>query len=239
MFAENHVTGERYQIKNHPEFIGGKPLSERVVHTTDNDFEAELWENQTKLLFPPDFQYQQKQNLVDQYVRAIGKSVISVDGLEQDGGSLVDVLDRLLRERASKVNLVETISAGKIAARCHAANWLNHAEIIFKTEQLLNLYGTDSTQLCAQEQLLLAARKMAKQACENNQSDYSLVQLWKIRSERDDLDDGIIPIVTIAYARNGQFTKREDELSGSLIRRQTRAAVIGLDLLRQFLIDEV
>jgi len=50
MFAENHVTGERYQIKNHPEFIGGKPLSERVVHTTDNNFEADVVNSEKPVL---------------------------------------------------------------------------------------------------------------------------------------------------------------------------------------------
>jgi len=42
MFAENHVTDERYQVKKYPDLIGGRPVSERVVHTSDNDFEADV-----------------------------------------------------------------------------------------------------------------------------------------------------------------------------------------------------
>ena len=42
MFVENHVSDEHDQIKNHTDSIGGTPVSERVVHTNDNDFEADV-----------------------------------------------------------------------------------------------------------------------------------------------------------------------------------------------------
>ena len=42
MFVENHVPDERYQIKYHTDSIGGIPVSERVVHTSDNNFEADV-----------------------------------------------------------------------------------------------------------------------------------------------------------------------------------------------------
>ncbi len=42
MFVVNHVTDERYQIRKHPDYNGEIPVSERVVHTNDNDFEADV-----------------------------------------------------------------------------------------------------------------------------------------------------------------------------------------------------
>jgi len=42
MLVENHVTDERYQFKKYPDLTGEISVSERVVHTNENAFEADV-----------------------------------------------------------------------------------------------------------------------------------------------------------------------------------------------------
>lgn len=201
-------------------------------------FRAGLWENQTKLLFPPAYSYQKLNALTQQYAQAIGESVFSIDGLKQPGGSLVEVIARLLKQRNATVSLLETVSSGKLAAHCAGAPWLAHATTVFRAEQLLDMYDVHCGQLNSPQQLISATRQIAKQLCDQTGSDYSLVQLWAITGDLELFDNTDIPVVTVALGPGGQCRISEVNLHGPMRRRHTRAAVTALDLLRELLLKD-
>ncbi len=208
-------------------------LPERVTLS----FRAGLWENQTKLLFPPDYPYQNMGELTQQYTQAIGESVFSIDGLKQAGGSLVDVVGRLLMQRNATLSLLETISGGKLAAHCAGASWLHHAVTVFRADQLLELYDIDCDQMSSSQLRLSAANRIAKQLCTQTGSDYALVQLWAITDDSEQLENEVIPVVTVAFGSE-QSVSCEVNLQGPMRRRHTRAAATALDLLRELLLKE-
>ncbi|MEE9424113.1 MAG: competence/damage-inducible protein A [Methylococcales bacterium] len=201
-------------------------------------FRADLWENQTKLLFPPDYPYQKLNELTQQYAQAIGESVFSIDGLKQPGGSLVEVIGRLLKQRNATVSLLETVSSGKIAAHCAGAPWLVHAITVYRANQLLDMYDINCDQLKSPQQFVSATTQIAKQLCNQTRSDYSLVQLWAITDDLELFDNTAIPVVTFALGPGEQCRISEVKLQGPMRRRHTRAAVTALDLLRELLLKQ-
>ena len=222
--------------------IGESDIQQRIQHIEIPDsvtlsYRAGLWENQTKLLFSPQYPTQQINKLVDQCAKAIGNAVFSIDGIGLAGGSLVDVIARLLTQRSSTLSLLETISAGQLTARC-CADWVSQSMMINRVDQLTTLYAVRSDQFHHVDGLSEAAISIAKQLCENSQSDYSLVQLWTISAGLKDLDNALVPVVTVIADSCGKTAIREDNLFGPLKKRQVRASVIALDCLRQFLLDD-
>jgi competence/damage-inducible protein CinA-like protein len=199
-------------------------------------FRADLWENQTKLLFPPDYPYQKLKELTQQYAQAIGESVFSIDGLKQPGGSLVEVIGRLLKQRNATVSLLETVSSGKIAAHCAGSPWLVHAITVYKANQLLDMYDINCDQLKSPQQFISATTQIAKQLCNQTRSDYSLVQLWAITDDWELFDHTAIPVVTVALGPGERRIISEVNLQGPMRRRHTRAAVTALDVLCELLL---
>ncbi|MEE9412825.1 MAG: competence/damage-inducible protein A [Methylococcales bacterium] len=223
--------------------IGESDIQQRIQQialpkSVTLSFRADLWENQTKLLFPPDYSYQNMDELTQLYRQAIGESVFSIDGLKQPGGSLVEVVGRLLKQRKATVSLLETVSSGKLAAHCAGACWLDHAITVFRAHQLSDMYDVNCDQLNSFRQLSSAATSIAKQLCDQTGSDYSLVQLWAIRSGLELLDNEAIPIVTVAFGPDEQCLISEVNVLGPMRRRHTRAAVTALDLLCQLLLKD-
>jgi competence/damage-inducible protein CinA-like protein len=209
-------------------------LPERVTLS----FRAGLWENQTKLLFPPDHSFQNMDELTQKYTQAIGNSVFSIEGLKQPGGSLLDVVGRLLMQRNATLSLLETISSGKLAAHCAGASWLQHAVTIFRATQLLEMYAIDCDQLKTSQQRLSAATRIAKLLCDQTGADYSLVQLWMITDGLEQFDNEAIPVITVAFGVEEQCVIREVNLQGPMRRRHIRAAATALDLLRELLLKD-
>jgi competence/damage-inducible protein CinA-like protein len=199
-------------------------------------FRADLWENQTKLLFPPDYPYQKLKELTQQYAQAIGESGFSIDGLKQPGGPLVEVIGRLLKQRNATVSLLETVSSGKIAAHCAGSPWLVHAITVYKANQLLDMYDINCDQLKSPQQFISATIQIAKQLCNQTRSDYSLVQLWAITDDLELFDHTAIPVVTVALGPGERRIISEVNLQGPMRRRHTRAAVTALDVLCELLL---
>lgn len=199
-------------------------------------FRAGLWENQTKLLFPPDHPYQKMDELVQQYAQAIGDSVFSIDGLKQPGGSLVEVIGRLLKQRNATLSLLETVSSGKLAAHCAGAPWLHHAITLFRADQLLDMYQITGDQLITSQQRISVATRIAKLLCDHTGSAYSLVQLWAMTDGLEHYDDKVIQVVTVALGPDQQSVSCEVNLHGPMRRRHIRAAATALDLLRELLL---
>ena len=221
--------------------IGESDIQQRVGHlelpeTVSLSYRADIFENQTKLLFPPDYPNQAMHELVNKYVAAIGQSVFSVDGLGQDGGSLVTVVGRLLAQRESTVSLLETLSAGQLAVRCDAS-WLEHTTIISRAARLTKMYGLDSVALDSTEEIKTAAIKIATQLSDSNSTDIAVVQLWAMRENEMHKETDHIQVMTVVGDSCGNIASIESNLTGPIKRVQARAAVHALELLRQFLME--
>lgn len=207
----------------------------KIPQSVTLSYRADLWENQLKLLFPPDYPKLEMIKLVNQYMAALDGFVISVNGVGTTGGSLVDEVGRLLVQRKATLSILETISAGKIATRC-AKLWLDQGIIVNKVELLSQLFGVTSDQLQTVALLKDAAFQIAEQLCKTNNSDFALVQLWVIEDRLDQFDCDPVQIVTVAVDRHKMSTSTRDKLYGPSSRRQTRAAVAALNLLHRFLL---
>ncbi len=224
--------------------MGESDIQQRIEHiqlpeSITLSFRAGLWENQTKLLFPPDHPYQKMDKLAQQYAQAIGASVFSIDGLKQPGGSLVDVIGRLLEQRNNAtLSLLETVSSGKLAAHCAGVPWLHHAITLFRADQLLDMYQITSDQLISSQQRISVATHIAKQLCEQTGSDYSLVQLWAMSDGLERYDDEGIHVVSVAFGPRANSVSCEVNLHGPMRRRRIRAAATALDLLRELLLKD-
>jgi competence/damage-inducible protein CinA-like protein len=223
--------------------IGESDIQQRIEHIVlpENvtlSFRAGLWENQTKLLFPPGYSYQAMKAVVQSFVQAIGKSVFSVDGLKQAGGSLVDVVGRQLKQRNASLSVLETVSAGKLASHCAGACWLHHAVTVFGVDQLVRMHDIDREALGSPQQRLSVATRIAAQLGEQTGSDYSLVQLWAMSAAIEQFDDQAIAVVTVAINSEKKRVVSEVNLQGPMRRRQVRAAVTSLNILRELLGDD-
>lgn len=179
-------------------------------------FRAGLDEVQTKLLFPAGFDPLLKQALVAQVAQLIGDYVFAIDGLAADQGDLLSVIDRLMREKAYTLSVLETTTQGLIAARCLGFDWLKSASIKLDAVEL------DQLQVCLQ------------QLKQSEQTDLALIQFYQITACESLDQPQSRQIITGLLTEQG-LSIRQHTVAGSLHYQQTQAAVLALDLLRRYL----
>ena len=105
---------------NHP----GVTLSFRTMHP----------ENQVKLRFPGDFPDNELQAVVRDVATRIGNSIFVTEGLDEPGGSLVEVVARQLQNRQERIAVLEISTGGHLTATCSALNgqsdWLAQSIVL-------------------------------------------------------------------------------------------------------------
>jgi len=123
--------------------IGESDLQEKIntvslPEAVELGFRAGTDEVQTKLLFPAGTDQEQVKKLVQQLVSSIGDYVFAVDGLSEQQGGLVNVIDQLMQQRELTISVQETASQGLIAAKCIGQPWLLAASFSQSLQQLID-----------------------------------------------------------------------------------------------------
>lgn len=191
-------------------------------------FRAAPNEVQTKLLFPAEFDEQAKQACIEQVAALIGDYVFAVDGLQGTQGDLIEVISRLMQEKALTLSVLETASQGLLAAKCIGRDWLQAVDIYLDMERSGRDREFDT------DEPANTAQALAIQLKNRRQTDLALVQLY--HGDRTDYDDkdGTIVLYNALSTPNGMVSTRLNAF-GTTNQKQNQAALLALDLLRRYL----
>jgi len=214
--------------------IGESDLQEKIntlslPENVELGFRASADEVQTKLLFPTGSDQEQVKKLVQQLVSNIGDYVFAVDGLNEQQGGLVSVIDQLMQQRELTLSVQETASQGLIAAKCMGQPWLLAASFSQSLQQLGDKLSIQFEANASFEMAECIAYKIQQEG-----SDLVLVQLYKGSTEQFQHKDQSIVIYNLLLTSEG-IRRSEFNIGGSLQRKQNQSALLALDLLRRYL----
>ena len=193
-------------------------------------FRAKLDEVQTKLVFPAGFPQQAIQDCAHAVAALIGDFVFAIDGLQEESGDLVAVIDELMLGKDLSLAVLETATQGLLAAKCVTQSWLKAADI-----------GLDLAQISTQWQIDISggdlnfiAQALAVEVQVKRQTDFALVQLFNgdITAYRN--KDCAIVLYNALSTEFGVIASQHT-LAGPLKNKQNQAALLALDLLRRYL----
>ncbi len=215
--------------------IGESDLQEKIntlslPGNVELGFRAGADEVQTKLLFPAGTDQEQVKKLVQQLVSSIGDYVFAVDGLNEQQGGLVSVIDQLMQQRELTLSVQETASQGLIAAKCIGQPWLLAASFSQSLQQLSDKLSIQFDTNASFEMAECIAHKIQQQEGAN----LVLVQLYKGSTEQFQHKDQSIVIYNLLLTSEG-IRRSEFNLSGPQQRKQNQSALLALDLLRRYL----
>ncbi|WP_419590915.1 competence/damage-inducible protein A [Thiolapillus sp.] len=178
-------------------------------------------EIQTKLLFPHDYPDTGIETITLQVVQRLGEAVFFVEKPGEGKGTLVTVVGGLLRSKGKNLALVETLSHGLLASKCLGQDWLSAS---------LVLPGLQEDHRAA-ERLAAMVRKQGR-------ADYVLVQLCQddARSLADEKSPATMD--NVLFMGSEPCRCQQIQVSGTLPRKQNRAAILALDFIRRSLQQE-
>ncbi len=194
-------------------------------------FRAELGQVQIKLLFPNDYPQQQAQEITGLFTKAIGNPVFAIDGLGNQSGDLISVIDGLMASGGHTLAVVENTSHGLMAAKMVGMTWLLssvYEQSIEKLAQRLHVeYNPDH--------LAMTAIAIANAVQQTTKADIVLVQFvarggYSLYAN----NDNPVPI-TSALLVDNQYMHMTRTIAGNMERKQHQAAMQALDLLRLYL----
>lgn len=215
--------------------IGESDIQERLNKITippqvQLGFRAELGEVQTKLLFPGDYPQAELKTLADVIAITIGDAVYTIDGLGNQSGDLVSLIDQLMTAEGSNLAVVETISQGLLAAKLVGVSWLLSAvyerSIETLTHRLEVKYDPDD--------LITTAKVIAEAIKKSTGVDKVLIQLTSSDFYANPHSDKGVTIYT-GLLVNHEFKQVSRSIAGDSKRKQHQAALASLDLLRRHL----
>jgi len=167
---------------------------------------------------------------VQQLVSSIGDYVFAVDGLNEQQGGLVSVIDQLMEQRELTLSVQETASQGLIAAKCIGQPWLLAASFSQSLQQLSDKLSIQFEANASFEVAECIAHKIQQQ----EGSDLVLVQLYKGSTEQFQHKGQSIIIYNLLLTPAG-IQRSEFNISGPQQRKQNQSALLALDLLRRYL----
>lgn len=191
---------------------------------------------ETKLQFPGGYPETAMTTLVDEVARLLQPFVFAIDGLNETSGGLVDIVDKLMTSANTTVSFVETASHGLMAAKCLGRSWLKgsvYEPSLASLTQRLNI-NIDTADL------LNAGQVLAEAAWTRGTADIVLLQIYNGDPEQfHDKEQCIDLVTTLVHNSPSQSSWMEQKrnLSGPPERKQNQAALIGLNLLRQHLVN--
>jgi nicotinamide-nucleotide amidase len=215
--------------------IGESDLQERISKIeipsqVQLGFRAELGEVQTKLLFPSDYPQAQLENLTYLIAETIGDAVYAIEGLGQQSGNLVSVVDQLMTARDHTLAVVETISQGLLAAKMVGVSWLRSAvyeQSITRLTQRLEVKNNP-------DDLITIALAVANAVQKSTGVDMVLIQLASEDYYTNPNNDKAVT-VTNTLLVNNELKQAIRIIAGDIKRKQHQAALSSLDLLRRYL----
>ena len=181
-------------------------------------FRAAVNEVQTKLLFPADFCPVEKQQWARQVAGLIGDYVFAIDGLTEQQGDLLSVVDGYLQRSNLRLMVLETATQGLLAAQCLGYQWLQDAQI--------------RLQIDAEPRQWLD-RQLSQYRIDDAQT---LILGQSYAGTREDYQDKnrAITVYNMLQTLDGEF-RSETVIAGTPHTKQRQAAVMALDLLRRYL----
>jgi len=197
-------------------------------------FRSGAMEIQTKLLFEPGFAESGIRFLTNQVSNAIGKSVFWIEGLGETSADLIEVIGRSMQQRQGRLVVVETLSGGKIAARCAGTSWLHESLVKPNMAALVDNFGLVLPVLDNEQSMAKCVAAIAEFSQNEADVEFALAQLWcgDVNALQDKTKT--IKLCTALSTSQGVF-QYSCSTGGTGARKQTRAATIALDMLRRYL----
>ena len=215
--------------------IGESDLQERIntieiPPPVQLGFRAELGEVQTKLLFPGDYPQAELESLAYSIAMQIGDAVYAIEGLEQQTGDLISVVDQLMTDGIHKLAVVETLSQGLLAAKMVGVSWLlsttYEQSLARLTQQLKVKYNPDD--------VIATAKLIAKAIKKSTGADMVLIQLTSKEFNSNPHNTEAVIVTNLLFV-NGEFKQTVRSIVGDSKRKQHQAALAAIDLLRRHL----
>lgn len=135
--------------------LGESTMQQRLGPMEDTRFvlsyRTKLPENHLKLRFDPAVEDEEVGRIVSDLVARLGESVFSIEGLDERGGDLQDVVGRELRNRGDTLSVAESVSGGQLALLCGegegASGWFREAAIVPNRAAKVRLLGPNGLDL--------------------------------------------------------------------------------------------
>jgi nicotinamide-nucleotide amidase len=215
--------------------IGESDLQERISKIeippqVQLGFRAEIGEVQTKLLFPGDYPQTQLEYLAHLVAETIGDAVFAIEGLGDQSGDLVSVVDQLMTAGDHTLAVVETVSQGLLAAKMVGVPWLLSAiyeqSIAKLTERLeINTIPDD---------LVTTAKAIANAVQKSTGANMVLIQLTSKEYYLNPHNTEAVTVTNALFVK-GEVKQTVRTIAGDIKRKQHQAALSALDLLRRYL----
>jgi competence/damage-inducible protein CinA-like protein len=217
--------------------IGESAIEERLDGIELPDvvvsFRAGLPEVHTKLFFPPDFPKERMRRCVSDAAKAIGPEVFSIDGLDGPGGSLAEVVGRLLSRCNQTLTVAETVSGGRLASQCVGA-WFLESTVVPELGRLAAWYDLAELDLGDEVSAGDAARRVAQVMRIRAGADFGLVQFGCFDPAALHDPEQALRLHHALSTSTGLVCET-GIVRGPLQRKQIVAAALALDLLRRHL----
>jgi len=190
-------------------------------------FRAAVPEVQVKLLFPAGCVEAEIEAAVQTARKALGEAVFCVDGLQDPGGDLAQIVGRILHRRKQTLAVLETASGGLLSSQCAGEPWFLEAAAFSENTRLCRHFGLHPPAPADAVELDETACKLAELQRRRTGADYALAQLFTPATDFSQ--------VHIALATPSGASHRTHSIRGETKRRQAMAAAFCLDLLRRYL----
>lgn len=190
-------------------------------------FKAGIEENQIKLLFESDYPETDKRALVLQVADKLGDALFAIDGLDKKAGGLVDVISELLQDSGQKLALLETVSCGLMAAKCAGRDWFLESTVYATPETIVKKYAFIETHA----NTVANIEKLGEKLRQQTEADFVLLQFCNEGQTALNNQDENILLYNVLLTPDG-ICQQTKTLGGNLERKQLKAAMLGLDLLR-------
>ena len=192
-------------------------------------------ENQTKLLFPPEFSVTEVENFTEKVVQQIGEPVFAIDGLGNKAKNIISVLSERLQSQQQTLSILETLSQGLMAAKCidMDKNILSESWYTNKLQQIESKLG-----VVMQKDLSIMASEIAQVYRNQTGTDYALVQVYDINAADETHHQQSVQLFQ-ALATPLETLTQVNRVNGSIKRKQNQAALLGLDFLRRYLQNKI
>ncbi len=251
MFSERLVPLLRAQFPIQP----GHLVTLRTVGISESEIQARvgrfehpkavfgtrtvLPENQVKLRVTADSSAEERHAVATSVADKLGSSVFAIEGLGDAGGTLTEVIARLLLAQGETLSVAESCTGGRVATECTSlpgsSRWFLEGVVSYSNDSKQRVLGVSEATIqsfgAVSEPV---AREMAEGLRSRSGSTYSLATTG-IAGPEGGSDEKPVGTVHIALATPSGTHHRRVSLGGDRHRIQALAVGTALDLLRRCL----
>jgi nicotinamide-nucleotide amidase len=216
------------------ERIGSPELEHGVI-----SYRTKLPENHVKLRFTPQASEAYIRQVSTELVDKIGSPVFCVEGLDEPGGSLIEVVGRTLLSRGETLATAESCTGGRVAASCTgvpgSSQWFLEGVVAYSNRTKVELVGVSPETIAehgaVSEQV---ARQLADGIRQRAGATFGL-STTGIAGPGGGTEEKPVGTVHIALSTATKTYHRCLRLGGQRDRIQQLSAAAVIDLLRRYL----